>query len=282
MKRLFVLALLSAGLSLAGAESTQPLLYTVNSVQYVNPFNFAQAYGGKISGKSGDKQWIITLRGRSLKLLNNSATAYLDGRRVTLSKVVGYAKGTLLAPHTDLARLLGVSGHLAQTVNVQPVKSQVTVRPLRPAVSSPAPATPEVQPVPAPAVTATAAPVVSAPAPATTGPARSAGAYVIQSDVPSRTDALERSNFQEDVDPQSLSVETVVRACQSGVAKQLGSGAPTFAARPFVFVHPENVYSVRSSADLEVQGQSSRASFTCLSQVQGARLVMFIELSGSR
>lgn len=287
MKKYLVLATLCATTSLAASPTepspTEPLLHTVNGAQYVNPFNFAQAHGGKISGKSVDKEWVISFPGKTLRLLNNSATAYLNGQRVTLSKVVGYARGTLLAPHADLVRLLGVGERAkAETPKLQSQKVQApaTVRPL---VGTAVPTSP--QPAPAPteaAVSHSSSVALSTPAPLAARPTRNAGtgAYIIQSDVPSRTDALERSNFQQDIDPQTLNVDTVVQACQSGVARSLGEGAPTFAARPFVFVHPGDVYSVRSSAGLEAQGQSSRTSFTCLSQVQGAKLVMFIELSG--
>lgn len=275
--------------SLASAQTSAPLLYTVNGTQYVNPFDFVQVHGGTISGPSVGKQWTITLRGKTLKLVNNSATAYLDGRRVNLSKVVGYAKGVLLAPYADLARLLGVNeGAKAALPKAPPVAA-------RPA-TAPRPSTPATAPTAAPSEQAqqaqAPAPVAPAPAPEPAAraprPARAANpnatnAYVIQSDVPSRTDALQRANYQQDLGAQPMGVDAVVQACRDGVAKQLGAAVTSFAARPFVFVHPDNVYSVRSSLESGADGATrATTNFTCLTQLQGAKLVMFIEWQSRR
>lgn len=238
MKKYLMLASLCATTSLA-APPARPLLQTVNGVEYVNPFSFVQAHGGQISGKSVDRERVISLQGKTLRLLNHSATAYLNGQHVTLSKGVGYARGTLLAPHADLVRLLGV-GEAAKAASprMQPQKVQaptvqLTVRPVlnAPLVTPPQPA-PAAAPAELAAVPAPSPVAINRPAPLAARPARSSDAYVIQSDVPSRTDALERSNFQEDIDPQHLNVDMVVQACQSEVARSLGTGAATFAARP--------------------------------------------------
>ncbi len=325
MRTLLLLAALSAGVASAAPTpsnstsstltSSGPTLYTVNQVQYVNPYDFAATYGGKVSGKSVGPAWVLSVGDRNLRLINNSDVAYLNGQRVQLSKVVAYARGRLLAPYGDLARLLNVGARPAQaavpTPSRQAPKTAASIPPkplnkpataLQPAPSQPAPS----QPAPAAVAQPAATPAVQAakvqpakvqpanvqpanvqpanvqPAqPSTARAAKTARApldpYVIESDIPSRTEDLVRANYQAALGGR-VDVNGVVQACLNGAGEQLNVKAPTLAARPFVFVHPDNVYSVRSS----VQGENARGSFTCLAQVQGDKLVAFVEVRASK
>lgn len=228
----------------AGVASAAPALYTVNGVQYVNPYDFAASHGGSVGGESVGKAWVLSVNGRQLHLINNSKVAYLNGQRVQLSEVVGYARGRLLAPYGDLARLLGASGQARQVA--------IPVRPLSQT------ANPTAARLPRPA----------------RGPL---DPYVIESDVPPHTEDLARANYQTALgDPAD--VNGVVRSCLEGAGQQLGLSSPALVSRPFVFVHPDNVYSLRGG----VRTASGRGSFTCLARWQGGKLTAYVEVREGR
>ena len=300
-----MVAALALGAAPAASASAQPVLYVVQGTPLVNPFDFAKTYGARIDGTSVSKTWTLTLRGKTLKLTNNSNVAYLDGQKVTLSRVVGYAKGVLLAPHTDLVRLLGVTGQKAAApAKTAPATSKAaattksavtpkTAAPAKPSVTAPRPATAAATPATPPASTAdTAAAPVTPPAPTTASadpapsptPATSSagsrsttpgGAYVIKSEYPFKIDALAHANYEVTVGALGMDVDGVVQACQDGMRQKLGMDSVKIGVRPFVFMHPENVFSVRGTVD--APGGTPGSSFTCLAQLQGEKLVVLVE-----
>jgi hypothetical protein len=244
----------------------------------VNPFDFARDQGVTITTR-GDT-WTLRRGGRTLVLRRDSDVALVDGKRVRLGRVVAYARGVLLAPRADLARALGVktpTGPVSVPARVggRPDALPAPADTTRPSALVPAP--PERAPTPAPRWTAPA----SRPGPPSSPAGRPGpSVYVLRSELPLLTTALDRNPVRLTVGPERVRIPAVVAACGAALARP---NRPRVTldedARVFVLTYPEDTFVVRTRLKTVPNGQGpsdehTTETMSCVARQLGSDLLV--------